>query len=74
MVPATLAETQESDLIGFIKSLIETVFIPVFIFTFKNPESVKEKLSEANLWSSDRPNRIFVKQKNEVSIVSCQVV
>jgi len=62
----TLVETQERDLIDFIKKLIDNVFLPIFIFTFKDPDSIKEKLQAAGLWYSDKPNRIFVKQKNYV--------
>ena len=67
IVADTLAETQEDVLINFISKLLEIVFVPVFIFTFKSPESVKEKLREKLLWQDAKPNRIFIKQKNEVS-------
>ncbi len=64
---STLVETQEDNLISFIKNLLDTVFLPVFIFTYNSPETVIENLIAANLWQTDRPNRIFIKRKNEVS-------
>lgn len=67
MAADTLGETQENALIDFINELMKKVFVPVFIFTFTNPDNVKDKLRTARLWQDDRPNRIFIKQKNEIS-------
>lgn len=69
-IGATLGETQEKILIDFIKELMKKVFIPVFIFTFKDTDNVKEKLLDEKLWENDRPNRIFIKQKSEISTES----
>jgi hypothetical protein len=65
-IPDTLLETQESNLMEFIKKLISTIFVPVFIFSYKTPDSIKDKLRTAHLWDEQRANRIFIKQKNEI--------
>lgn len=62
----TLVASEEESVIAFIKELLNQIFIPVFIFTAKQPTTVIESLKEAGLWDSERPNRIFVKQKIEV--------
>lgn len=63
---STLVASEEESVITFIKELLNQIFIPVFIFTAKQPTTVIESLKEAGLWDSERPNRIFVKQKAEV--------
>lgn len=65
-IPETLAETEESRLISFITQLLKELFVPVFIFTGKSKDMVIDRLKDADLWQEDRPNRIFVKQKDEV--------
>lgn len=65
-IPNTLAESEEERLIEFIKKLLNDIFVPVFIFTAKSPQAVKDKLKEENLWNDNKTNRIFIKQKMEV--------
>ena len=65
-IPETLAETEESRLISFITQLLKELFVPAFIFTEKSKEMIIDRLKDADLWQEDRPNRIFVKQKDEV--------
>ena len=66
LIPGTLVETEESRLISFISQLLKELFVPVFIFTGKSKGMVIDRLKDADLWQNDRPNRIFVKQKDEV--------
>ncbi len=67
LVPTELKNKQDEDLIKFIEKLLHSVFIPVFIFTSKFVDSIKTTLREANLWYDDKDNRIFIKQKNDIS-------
>lgn len=66
IIPGTLAESEESRLISFIERLLSDLFVPVFIFTAYSRDMVIEKLKTHGLWQEDHPNRIFVKQKDEV--------
>lgn len=65
-IPGTLIEAEESRLISFITQLLKELFVPVFIFTAKSKEMVTDRLKDSDLWQDNRPNRIFVKQKDEV--------
>ena len=65
-IPGTLAANEEERLIEFIKKLLSDIFVPVFIFTAKQTETVIESLREVGLWNDKKENRIFVKQKTEV--------
>jgi len=53
--------------IGFLKKIKSNCFVPVFIFTALNPENIINRLKENDLFNEDRPNFIFVKQKNELT-------
>ena len=66
LIPGALVEAEESRLISFITQLLKKLFVPVFVFTAKSKEMVIDRLKDANLWKDDRPNRVFVKQKDEV--------
>lgn len=63
---ASLQESENSDLIRFISALVSTVFVPVFVFTFKAVESIQKELEENGLWHTNKPNRIFIRQKSDV--------
>lgn len=65
--PDTLASTEEQRLISFIKELLKSTFIPVFLFTSKKLDVIQEKLSKEKLWFTDKPNRLFIKSKNDIS-------
>jgi hypothetical protein len=67
MIPDAYRNEQENALLAFIQQLLQQTFMPVFIFTFKPLEDVTNKLRERELWSRDKPNRIFVQQKSKVS-------
>lgn len=65
-IPGALTESDEDRLISFIRKLISDIFVPVFIFTAKPPETAIERLKQEGLWDDEKPARIFVKQKIEV--------
>mgnify|MGYP000877529284 FL=1 len=66
-IPTEFKTEQEQNLIQFISKLLCEVFIPVFIFTSKSVDSIKETLRDADLWNDNKENRIFIKQKNDIS-------
>ncbi len=66
-MPAELIESKERELIEFLKGLLKDIFVPVFIFSAINSDSIISKLRDNGLWSDYKPNRIFIKQKIEVS-------
>ena len=66
-VPTELKNEQDEELILFIRELLRCVFIPVFIFTSKSVDSIKTTLRDVGLWYDDKDNRIFIKQKNDIS-------
>jgi hypothetical protein len=53
--------------IDFIKELMKSIFVPLFIFTQKNPEEIQEQLKDSGLWNYGQPNRIFIKQKRDLT-------
>lgn len=66
-LPTELKNEQDENLILFIGELLRCVFIPVFIFTSKSVDSIKTALRDVGLWYDDKCNRIFIKQKNDIS-------
>lgn len=64
--PEALKAEQEAELIDFIRTLLESIFAPIFIFTHQDIDKIKEALISNNLWNSDKPNRIFIKSKNDI--------
>ena len=66
-IPTELKAEQDKNLIQFIDGLHRLVFVPLFIFTSKSVDSIKETLRDAGLWNDGKENRIFIKQKNDIS-------
>lgn len=66
MLPG-LKEDKKGQVIKFIKALLKEIFVPVFIFTTSPPELVMDSLKEENVIRDGNPDRIFIKQKNEIS-------
>lgn len=62
-----LKKEQDKDLIQFIRELLSLVFVPVFIFTSKSVDSIQRELQGEGLWSNEKENRIFIKQKNDIN-------
>ena len=61
-----LEEQKQEELIGFIKLLLDKLFVPVFIFSGVDIGEVEEVLSEKGLYNKGKANRLFVKSKTEV--------
>jgi hypothetical protein len=54
--------------VAFLKKICETLFVPVFIFTYRSPEEVRSKLVSENLYYEDgQPNFIFIERKSELT-------
>lgn len=62
-----LKEDKKRQVIEFIKILLKEIFVPVFIFTTSPPEMVIDSLKEENVIKDGKPDRIFIKQKNDIS-------
>jgi hypothetical protein len=62
-----LYDSLEEDLIIFLRSLLTTIFVPIFIFSFLPADEIKEKLRDNGLWDDNHPNRIFIKRKSEIT-------
>ncbi len=65
--PDELGNEEETRLISFVRKLLESIFVPVFIFTAKPIDDIKAKLVKESLLFLDKPNRLFIKSKNDVS-------
>jgi hypothetical protein len=52
--------------IDFIKNIKETTFVPIFIFSYLDPDAIVRKLSEEGLYNDDSNNFIFVKKKDDL--------
>lgn len=66
MLPG-LKEDKKCQVIKFIRALLKEIFVPVFIFTTSPPELVMDSLKEENVIRDGNPDRIFIKQKNDIS-------
>lgn len=68
-MPQEFREDERKYLIDFLKEINDTIFLPTFIFTSKDIESIKTTLSEAGLWQreNEKRNRIFIKGKDEIN-------
>lgn len=61
-----LQESIISENIVFIKKLTKKTFCPIFIFTNVAIDSIKQRLIDEQLIEGDKPNKIFLKAKNEI--------
>ena len=66
IMPETLHDDTEEKIISFISRILSKIFVPTFIFTGRDPEKIKERLKENELWNDSHPNRIFIKQKSDL--------
>src|SRR5699024_11166024 len=62
-----LKEDKKRQVSEFSKILLKEIFVPVFIFTTSPPEMVIDSLKEENVIKDGKPDRIFIKQKNDIS-------
>lgn len=65
-IPDTLAQAMVDENIAFIKSIKETLFVPIFIFTNERIRGVIKALKKHNLYDKGKPNAIFVKNKRDL--------
>jgi len=66
VVPDALDHYFVTENIVFLKKLRDKLFIPVFIFTDEDKETVINSLRDNDLYFDDKPNYIFVKNKAEL--------
>ena len=65
-MPSDYKEYQEKIVIDFLTDVINNFFVPVFLFTSQDIDSIKISLDAAGLWQKDENrNRIFIKDKKE---------
>ena len=65
--PPTLRAFEADRNIEFIKKLKDICFCPVFIFTNEDQNEIIEKLKRGGVYSTDKPNHIFVKSKSDIT-------
>ncbi len=66
-MPSDYKEYQEKIVIDFLTDVINNFFVPVFLFTSQDIDSIKISLDAAGLWQKDENrNRIFIKDKKEL--------
>lgn len=66
-IPDTLSKDKVAENIAFLKTLESICFCPIFIFSNENQEIIIEKLITEGFYSKDKPNRIFVKSKSDLT-------
>ena len=65
--PDSLRESKQHTVLQFLKTLLDCVFVPVFLITGQNFEAVKSALIEDKVYLEDKPNRIMLKTKGEIT-------
>lgn len=65
-LPDSLRDAQRYLILDFLKALLKTVFVPVFLITGQDFETVKSTLIDDGVYSEDKPNRIMLKTKSEI--------
>jgi hypothetical protein len=61
------AELFESANIEFLQKIRKTLFVPVFIFTNRSPEDIRDKLGKKLYHEDGKPNFIFIQRKSELT-------
>lgn len=64
--PANLLKNAIDENIDFLKKLRDKYFVPIFIFTNEPKEDVIKHLNQNGLYHTDKPNYIFIKNKDEL--------
>lgn len=65
-MPDTLDRSNIELNIEFLKKIQSTCFVPVFIFSAYNTDTIINELEEANIYNSTKPNFILIKSKSEI--------
>lgn len=55
-----------NDNVAFMKNLLNMCFVPIFIFTNEDPNSIIKSLVDEHLYKEEKNNLIFVKHKDEI--------
>ena len=66
-LPEGVSEANISENIEFLEKLIKSCSVPIFIFTNESKDDVISTLQERGLYNEHGCNRIFVKNKSELS-------
>lgn len=66
-LPGAVSEANIRENIYFLKALIKSCFVPIFIFTNESKDDVISTLKQHGLYDENGCNRIFVKSKSELS-------
>jgi len=66
-IPSELSRAQEKDSIDFLKQVFSVTFCPIFIFSNLDIESIRRELVKNLLFFTDKPNRIFIQRKNDLT-------
>jgi hypothetical protein len=66
-IPSELSRAQEKDSIDFLKQVFSVTFCPIFIFSNLDIESIRRELVENLLFFTDKPNRIFIQRKSDLT-------
>ena len=65
--PSSLESETKDDLLNFIEQILSTIFVPIFLFTDQEPDSIKDSLKSRGLYFDNKPNRVFIKRKSELN-------
>lgn len=65
-IPSVITQAGVSDNIEFLKKIQERCFCPIFIFTNEEKDTVISDLHDGGLYHYNKPNFIFVKNKDEL--------
>jgi hypothetical protein len=66
-IPKDVQDQYDIDNIKFLSEFSKKCFCPVFLFTNGDIDSIETKLSNEGLYFNDKPNRIFIKHKSELT-------
>lgn len=61
-----LQKEYQREVIDFIKTIMEKLFIPVFIFSGVDIDEVKNSLMEEGFYDERKPGRIFIRSKTDI--------
>jgi len=66
-IPQSIEEVEIRDKVEFLSKLKQIVFVPIFIFTNEDKDSVISVLKDYGLYNDEKPNFIFVENKNKLT-------
>ena len=66
IIPDSVKEDQRHTVLSFLKTLLEKVFVPVFIITGQDFQKVKSSLVDEGIYNDGKPNRLMLKTKDDI--------